>query len=153
MPHSPNAGTPVRVVDKYNHILTFRCYLGYSATVRVLEAMQRAGRRSAPHSIGVGILKILTTEPVNAEAGIATLTMVGRIRPKNTGLLLGEEAPCHVGYSSSLLGHTDFHASVFCPTRLIRIWRLGLGVRISLSGGIAQTTFFQRFCRVDGTGF
>jgi hypothetical protein len=49
--------TPVRVVDKYTHKPTFRCFLGYSVTV-----------------LGVGILKVLTTEPVNAKAGIAALT-------------------------------------------------------------------------------
>jgi hypothetical protein len=65
--------TPVRVVDKYNHTPTFRCYLGDSSTVQVLEAMQR-GRRSAPHRIGIGILRVLTTQPVNAD-GIAVLTL------------------------------------------------------------------------------
>jgi branched-chain amino acid transport system substrate-binding protein len=31
------------VIDKYNHTPTSRCYLGYAATVQILEAIQRAG--------------------------------------------------------------------------------------------------------------
>ncbi len=143
--------TPMRVVDKYDHTLTFHCYLGDSSTVQVFEAIQR-GRRNVPHRIEVGIREILTSEPVNA-AGIAALTLVGRCRPKNTGLLLGGKAPCHTGCWSSLLGHEHFYAPVFCPTCLSRIWRLGLSVRISLRGGVAQTALFQRSRRIDSTGF
>lgn len=53
----------------------------------------------------------------------------------------------------SLLRDAHFDAPVFCPTCLSRIWRLGLGVRISLSGGVAQATFFQCFRGVGGAGF
>ena len=31
------------VIEKYNHAPTSRCYLGYAAMVRILQAMQRAG--------------------------------------------------------------------------------------------------------------
>lgn len=31
------------VIDKYNHTPTSRCYLGYAATMQILEAIQRAG--------------------------------------------------------------------------------------------------------------
>ncbi|MEO6545155.1 MAG: ABC transporter substrate-binding protein, partial [Nitrospiraceae bacterium] len=31
------------VIDKYNHTPTSRCYLGYAATIQILEAIQRAG--------------------------------------------------------------------------------------------------------------
>ena len=42
------------VIDKYNHTPTSRCYLGYAATMQILEAVRRAGTTET-----MGVIKAL----------------------------------------------------------------------------------------------